>query len=393
MQTPPNGNGRGPGTSTDPSLKGWVVGDHVSGLRIWGTNVEHDFPEPFLGRAVESISIGKEAGTEPWIRLDHESVSRRHATIEWRGPHMVVIDQGSKNGTRGGADPTTGLRGDRQAIFQLVPGAVVSFGSVDTVAFSPRMQKIRAGYRRLLGYGAAAQADIERVQHGAMHRHHLALVGPTGGVGAAVARLVHETTPTSTWPFVVPDELPGGDRAQQRALAARAAYGTLVLDASHRAVRVEKLPRLFDLIADNAFHLRLVLLAEPGTNLEHIVGERVRSLLDVISVPPLESRRHELQLLLSDTVAYHCARAGAASEVLRPEDLVLIEALAAGKGRRRGVDHIELEEVVERLVFIRKHNSASEAERALGLKSRGALSKWAGKYGVSLPAPGRPRGR
>jgi hypothetical protein len=371
-------------------IRNWAtLGDLVIGLRVWGTNVEHDFPQRFLERFVDRVVIGKEPTTnpdaEPCIRLDHETVSRRHATIEWRGPHLVVVDQGSKNGTRSEGNP--------QGIFQILAGAVVSFGSVDTVAYSARTQKIRAGFRRFLGYGPAAQGDVERIQHVAMQRQHIALVGPPGCGAYALARFLHDTAPTSTWPHVVPDTIPAGDVGAQRALVAKAAYGTLVLYAGDRAVRAEKLSRLFDAIATNAYHVRLVVIAAPGTTLEHIVGEQVRSLLNVITLPPLEARRGELQVLLPETIAHHCAQHGATSDMLSGVDLATLEALAIGKGRVRLAGHDELEEVVGRLVVVRKHDNASEAEREIGFKSRGALSKWAAKYGFTLKQPGRPKGR
>ena len=252
-----------------------------------------------------------------------------------------------------------------------------------------KLLKTTAATRLLPPVGMAVRRPRPRVRA----RHHVALVGPPGCGAHALARFIHETTPTRTWPYVVPEKIPAGDTNAQRALVAKAAYGTLVLDASNRAVRAEKLPRLFELIADNAYHVRLVVIAAAGTTLEPIVGERVRSLLDVVTVPALEARRGELPILLPETIAHHCAQHGATSDMLGAADLATLEALAVGKGRVRITGHDELEEVVGRLVVLRKHVSASEAERELGMKSRGALSKWAAKYGIALNAPGRPRGR
>lgn len=387
METTP-ANVRGLATATDPSARLWSVQDVVTGLRVWGTTIEHDFPAAFLDRLVPRILIGKDAvpgDAEPCIRIDHESVSRRHATIEWRGPHLIVTDQGSKNGTRSEGQP--------QGIFQLLAGSVITFGAIHMVAYSARTQKIRAGFQRYLGYGPGAQGDIERIQHAAVTRRHIALIGPVGSGAHGIARYLHETAPTSTWPLVVPDVVPVDDPQAQRALVAKAAYGTLVLDAHRRGVRIEKLPRLFELIATNAYHVRLVVIATPELTLEHIVGDRMRGLLDVVPVPSLDSRRAELPRLLSETIAHLCPRYGAATELLGSADLAFIDALARGKGRvqLQGLD--ELEEVITRLAVLRKHKNAAHAEVDLGLKSRGALSKWASKYGVSMNPPGRPRAR
>ncbi len=384
MQRPGNGNGKGP-TVTDPGSSAWLNRDSVIGLRLWGTNVEHDFPVP----AFKRIWIGKEPegdDVDHVIRINHETVSRKHATIEWSGPHLVVVDQGSKNGTFSSGEP--------QGMFELVAGAVVRFGAVDMVAYNTRTQKIRAELRRFLGYNNAAQPDVERVQHGAMHRDHFALVGDSGSGGLALARFIHETA-TPTWPFIVPTELPGADDLSgQRALVASAGYGTLVLDAGRRGVRAEKLPRVFELIASNDFHVRLVVLAGPNINLENVVGDSVRSMVKVVPLPALEGRTDELPFLLSDTIKQHCAVHGVASGQVHPDDVAMVTACITGAaGVRRARARIEtfdeLAEVIERLVVLRSEGSATKAEDALGL-SHGAMSKWATKYGIELAAPGRP---
>jgi len=383
------GNGKGPGTSTDPgSQLAGPVGEVVMGLRVFGTNVEHDFP---IG-GFKQIWVGRDPGgtDEPVIRIDHETVSRRHASIEWQGPHLVIVDHASKNHTR-----HTRGEGQPQGVFHLLPGAVVKFGAVEMVAYSHRTQKIRAGFRRFLGYGDAAQPTVETVQHGATFRHHVALVGKPGSGAPALARFIHRTSVTNTWPFEMPDKVPADDAEQQRALVSRAAYGTLVLEARNKNVRAEKLRRLFDLVADDAFHVRLVVLAEPGSNLEKIVGERVRGKLDLVPVPSLDVRGDELRQVIAETVAHHCAEQGAASGLLHLEDAAQLVALATPRGRG-GLGKIttndDLEDLVARLVLVRKHESANEAERLLGM-SRGSLSKWARKWGFALGPPGRPPAR
>jgi diguanylate cyclase (GGDEF)-like protein len=56
---------------------------------------EHGIGQPFdLGR--ETIEVGRESAD---ILLRDDSVSRRHATIQWTGTHHIVSDFGSTNGT------------------------------------------------------------------------------------------------------------------------------------------------------------------------------------------------------------------------------------------------------------------------------------------------------
>lgn len=377
-------------TRTDPGSQLWMNRDReaVTGLRVWGTAIEHDFPADF-----DRIWVGQDpAGDDVRhvVRIDHPTVSRRHATIEWRGPHLVVVDHGSKNGTRSG--------GQSHGILELVPGAIVSFGAVDLVAYNARTQRVRAGLRRFLGYGPAAQLAIEQLQHGAALRQPIALLGPSGSGGPALARYLHDTAPANQWPFVAPPKMPApSDRANQRALVASAAYGTLVLDTHHRGVRVDQVRHLCDVIAGNAYHVRLVLVTNPGTSLlslEHLVGDQLLTQLLVVQLPPLLSRIAELPRLLDDAIAHHCVRLGVAGDVLHATDAqeILGRVTHARRGRRRIETWEQFDETVERLIALRKTGTANGAEASLGL-ARGTLSRWASAYDWTLPPPGRPRKR
>jgi len=381
-------------TTTDPGAQLWLQDpDPVLGLRVWGTNDEHPFPQRFLTRQIDRVWLGRDpagpdASPDEVLGFDHPSLSRRHAAIEWRGGDLVVIDQHSKNGTiwSGGAV---------HGILRLVSGMRVSFGAIETVAYSVRKQGIRAGYQRFLGYGDAHQLGVDRLQHGAIQRDHLALIGPAGSGARALARYVHDSSPGSTWPFETPKKLPTkADLAGQRELVASAAYGTLVLDATGRKrLRAENLPRLFEFIAQNAFHVRLVVLleqdAKPGLTLEHLVGPQVRDRIAVIPIPALAERVGELQKLLPDTIQHHSRRARAVGSIVTPDDHATLAACITGP--RRGQARIEtfddLEEVVERLVVLRKEGSTHKAEAVLGW-SYGAMSRWAAKYGFRVAKPG-----
>lgn len=383
METPPIGTPKGQQTATDPGSQLWINRDGVTGLRVRGSNVEHDFPVHGFDR----IWIGSDpAGPDARhiLKIAHPSVSRRHATIEWRGPHLVVVDQGSKNGTRS--------NNQAQGIFELTPGARVAFGEVEFVAYNARTQRVRAGYRRFLGYGPEAQGAIERLQELATQREHLALVGESGSGGPALARYIHTSSPANTWPFVHEPTLPAPtDRSGQRTLVASAAYGTLVLDTHHRGVRFENVRHLCDAIASNAYHVRLIVLTRPSVTLEHLVGDALGKPLHVFALPPLSARLGELQRLLPDTIEHHCIQQGAAGDVLSADDVAELSAriTETRRGRRKIETWDEFEENVARLVALRRcGNSASAAEQSLGM-SRGSFSKWASKYGWPLnPRPG-----
>jgi len=377
MNTPPSGIPvvPGPSTSTSPGAQLAIQRDAVTGLRVWGTNVEHDFPPGF-----DRIWVGKDpqgADVRHVIRIDHPSVSRRHAKIEWRGPHLVVEDQASKNGTS--------VDGKAQAIFELVPEARVRFGDVVTVAYNERTQRVRAGLRRFLGYGDAAQLAIEQLQYGAANRHAIALVGSShGSAGQALAKYLHDSMPANAWPYLAPSTLPAADDcAGQRALVASAAYGTLVLDLHKRGTRYERIRHVCEAIATNAYHVRLVVIIKPKVILEHVVGDAVRSAIHVIHLPPLVSRGAEAQRLIEDTIKHHAAQQGAAAQVLDDGDRAEIGARISDPRHRRHIETWQdLEDTIQRLIAIRKGGSARAAELAWGL-SPGALAKWAAKYGWS----------
>jgi len=94
--------------------------------------------------------------------------------------------------------------------------------------------------------------------------------------------------------------------------------------------------------------------------------------------------------VVADVVRQHCVGQGAAGDVVRAHDYVRLETVATDGRLTLIRTHDELDDVVARLVTIRKASSANEAERQLGL-SRGAPSKWASKYGFALAPPRRPR--
>jgi DNA-binding NtrC family response regulator len=113
------------------------------------------------------------------------------------------------------------------------------------------------------------------------------------------------------------------------------------------------------------------VIVDPGKSIERIVGPRLLSMMTVVAVPPLASRRGEVSTIVKETVAYHLARAGAPGQVLRPEDYARLES------RSWPGNHDEMDDIVHRLVLVR-HLKPAGAAKALGV-TPAAISLWARK--------------
>lgn len=354
-------SGDPPSTSTDAGAKldAWTTTDTVTGLRLLGTTIEHRFSGGF-----DRLRVGSKPPCE--IRIDDASVSGLHAVIERRGPHIVVEDKGSKNGTT--------IEGQHQPVFQLRAGAVIGFGAARLVAFSDRLQSIRAGLQRYLGYGDEALGGVDAALLATMRRRHLALVSTRGDDTLALARYIHDVSAGPAWPYrdLSEQRVPEGLDAQKPLLAS-SAYGTIVLPLTSLPKNREFLVRE---LASDTYHVRAVVVASPKSDLERALGSELRSRITVIAVPSLDDRRAELQRIVSETLAHHLAEAGASGMLLRPDDYAKLESRA---WRR---NHDELDDTVRRLVLVRKLG-ANQAAKSLGV-SPSAISQWASKYGFKL---------
>lgn len=355
--------GEPPSTATDAAAKvaAWMTSETVTGLRLWGTSIEHRFPMAF-----ERLQVGSHPTCD--IQIDDATVSAQHAVIERRGPHVVIEDRNSKNGTY--------CEGQRQPIFQLLAGGIVGFGATRLVAFSDRLQVVRAGLQRYLGYSDDALGTVEATQLAATRRQHLALMSERGGDTLALARYIHAVSAGSAWPYVdltargvrVPDTIQG-----QKDLLSSTAHGTLV-------VSVDALPKertyLVRELALGTFHVTLIVTASPKCDLERALGHDLRPKLTAIAVPSIDDRRPELPRIISETVAYHLSNCGASGMLLRDDDYAQLQ------GREWRRNHDELDETVRRLVLVRKLGG-NQAARVLGM-SPSAVSQWASKYGFKL---------
>jgi hypothetical protein len=352
----------------------------VIGFRVLGSAVEHRIPI-----YDEKVTIGSAEGRS--IRIDHASVSRLHARLEWRDHHLMLIDCDSKNGCY--AD------GERRALIQLVPGGRIRLGQVDLVAFSHESDIVRRVFQRYLGYDAFAQRAVEDAQHAASRRRHLVLLGPPGAGSVAFAQAIHKHTLGPPWPFVVARQFyidKAGHRlmhrvrenqTEQKRMLTAAGHGTLVMSFDDLPTD----PRfLIDSIQSGMYGTRAIFLGSDDTQIG--VLRALASDSVIIRVPALAARRHELSQVVMDVFTEHAGTQGASTDILTEHDYKRLLALDWPK------NHDEVEEVVQRLIALRKYRKVRKAAKALDM-SPGTLSDWAKRYDLHVERDqgGRPPSR
>ncbi len=370
-------------TSAGAQLAGLAASEPVIGLRIWETSYEHVFPDHF-----DQLVVGRGANAD--IRLDWPTVTTEHALIERSGPHILVRDRSSKNHTF--------CDGLALAVFQLVAGAVVRFGTIDTVAFNRRTQEVRAGFRRFLGYGHGGQRAIEEAQWAATRRH-IALIADKESAPVTFAQYIHNAAPAfKQRPFTIVTGEAGADGvvnrvpadfSLQKSLLDRTAYGTLVVHVAALPEKAEHRARFFGEVAADAYKLRMVLIVPPSVlaptsrstpTIEEIVGSSLRDKLVDVRIPALTERRpDELPRILEDTIAHLAPREGATAALFTDHDHECLDHQRWPGGLA------EIEDTITRLLLVRKHGKHGGKEAAKQQKvGKSAISMWATKYGFRL---------
>jgi DNA-binding NtrC family response regulator len=330
------------------------------------------YPLPSRGRAV----IGRLE--ECAVRIDHPSVSRRHAEIVM-DPAPHIVDLGSFNGTRVG-----GARIAPHAPTPVHVGAVIEIGSTYVVLE-------RTTDARAVPPPAPAPAHMpivldERMKH--LHRLLAAvalgtisvlLLGETGTGKEIVARSIHRYSPRAAGPFVsincaaIPEallesELFGHERGaftgavkERVGLLEAAAGGTLFLDeigemplsAQAKLLRAIELrqvvrvggvrPRAVDVRFVSATNRDLESLIVARTFREDLFF-RLNGVL--VTIPPLRERLAEIDALALRFLAEHGARLG------RPGLTLTAGALAALRAHAWPGNVRELRNVVERAALL-----------------------------------------
>ncbi len=139
------------------------------------------------------LRIGR--GDDADIRIDRESVSRRHALVHV-GSEVEIEDLGSSNGTQvGGTKLEPGVRA------RVKVGDVIEIGSVLLVLHGPARREDLMGAMRVPGAQAGARLD-ELVPRIARSDISVLLIGETGVGKDVMARKIHGLSPRHAAPLV-----------------------------------------------------------------------------------------------------------------------------------------------------------------------------------------------
>lgn len=288
-----------------------------------------------------SVTVGRGEGCE--VRIEHASVSRRHARLDLSSK-LVVEDLQSANGTMV-VDRTQPRRGDETEGVRMLAGDAVEvelgdpivFGSVTTFLRRevpphfdlPELGSLSAESEQAV-VGAAMREVYEQAQRAAGSDINVLILGETGVGKEILARGIHGRSPRSKGPFVaincgalgealVESELFGhekgaftGANSARSGLIEAANGGTLLLDEvgelpsamQTKLLRVLEERRVLPVGARAARNVDVRFVAATNRDLEADVRAG-RFRLDLLfrlnalslTIPPLRERRAEIETL------------------------------------------------------------------------------------------------
>jgi two-component system response regulator AtoC len=299
-------------------------------------------------REGEPLEVGRDPRAD--LRLDVESLSRKHARFVLEKGAIWVEDLGSRNGTL--------IQGERIGRASLEAGTAVSLGGV--VAFVQRLplgaKKVSYDGKAIVTSSATA-AMWQEVQRVAPTDLPVLILGETGVGKEVVAAALHEASTRNNQPFhaincgAIPESLLtsvlfghekgafSGASQTNKGVFEQADGGTVLLDevgelsASTQAalLRVIETKRITRLGSQREIQLDTRILAATHRDLERMVeqGSFRQDLLFrlntfVIKVPPLRERLDELERLAEHFIAAASARFRSAPKPIAPDALACL---------------------------------------------------------------------
>ncbi|MEM7155093.1 MAG: sigma 54-interacting transcriptional regulator [Myxococcota bacterium] len=280
--------------------------------------------------AADRVVLGRSRSAT--ITVDHPSISREHARIEF-GDRTMFTDLGSSNGSR--------VRGDRVPPNTPVPvgdGELIELGSALVVVHDHRLREPADRSIRIEIPPDESAMDTVRAaaSRAALHGLNVLIQGETGVGKGVIARELHERSPRARGPFVVVDctsiapelaesELFGHEagaftsaRAPKPGLLETGNGGTVFLDeigdldprTQAKLLRVieERRARRVGSVTEHDIDIRIVAATHRDLEAEVVAGKFRKDLLYrlnavVIEIPPLRARRSEIMPLAQQFLA------------------------------------------------------------------------------------------
>lgn len=348
-------------TDTDPAAQQWAISDRVVQLRVWGTDIVYPLPGsgegPVLGASETcSFQINDPSG----------QVSRTHARIVRTRSGWGVRDLESKNGIQ--------IDGAQRADGPLEPGTELGLGGVVLIAESVQLIALREFLARLLGWGDARRQDVDRalraVRLAATHRAPLVLSGQ--GELVTVALSLHAHVRGHDRPFILCDPRRRRVEADVRSVtnikdvrhAFRAAIGGSVCLLRRRMPHDAS--AVFGETRGPRPRVQLILCVSEGkrSQLESLFA-------DPIIIPPLATRGHELDQIISAYATEAIKELGTPRSVFTAADREWLRTHSA-------TSLPEIEKGTRRIVALRAARTMSAAATRLGMAAV-SLSRWFGR--------------
>ncbi len=344
-------------TTTDSWTKGWAIDDEVIRLRRWGTEVAH----PLRAGDPRRLTVGAAPSCAIQVHDPSGFTSREHASLELVNGRWCIIDR-SKNGLY-----LDDLPGER---FLLAPGAEIGLGRhVTLIAESARTIALRAALARMIGWSAARAGSVDlalrMLRMAAARRAIFVLCG--GAYLVPLAEELHRLVMTETRPFVLchPRRHPSADTERftrcvpdGRTALAQAGDGTACIDDRRRPA---DLVEMLDRWRRPEVAAQLMVLAKDKRRAEAYTPAPVE-------IPPLASRRDELDRLLAEYEAEAMQRLGVNAPPLTP-------AQRAWVRQSSGETLPDIQKATLRLIAIRQAGTIAGGAALLGM-SHVALGQW-----------------
>ena len=345
-------------TTTDSLAKDWAIDDEVTRLRVWATDIVYPLPADDRRK----LRIGLAPTCELQVHDPSNLTSREHAYLERVDGRWTIVDQ-SKNGLY--------LDDQQCERFLLAPGREIGLARyVTLVAESARTIALREALARMIGWSATRADAIDQalrtLRMAATGRAIFVLCGEPSLV--PLAEELHRLTLTERRPFVLCDPRRRTGSEDTASFTRCVTDGlTAVAQARDGTICIDDQRRPGDLLA------MLEELHRPGHTAQLMVLARSPRKADVytpapVVIPPLRSRRDELERLVMESEAEAVRRLGLATLELTPAQRSWI--------RERSSETLpEIQKAALRLVAIRHAGSLAGAAALLKI-SHTSLSRW-----------------